>query len=43
MELNKENKKELLELYKRAKEAYYTGEEIMSDLEFDELIVALVI
>ena len=30
-------KKELLQLYKEAKDAYYTGEEIMSDIEFDEL------
>ncbi|MCM1438824.1 MAG: hypothetical protein NC131_06385 [Roseburia sp.] len=26
-----------LELYKKAKDAYYNGQEIMSDLEFDEL------
>ena len=25
------------ELYDKAKDAYYNGEEIMSDLEFDEL------
>lgn len=37
MDFNNKTKKELLELYKQAKEAYYTGEEIMSDLEFDEL------
>ena len=37
MDFTNKTKKELLELYKQAKEAYYTGEEIMSDLEFDEL------
>ena len=31
------NTKEKLELYWKAKEAYYNGEEIMSDLEFDTL------
>ena len=31
------NREEKLELYWRAKEAYYNGEEIMTDLEFDEL------
>ena len=30
-------KKEKLELYNKAKEAYYNGEEIMSDYEFDAL------
>lgn len=30
-------KEEKLELYDRAKEAYYNGEELMSDVEFDEL------
>ena len=30
-------KKEKLELYYQAKEAYYNGQEIMTDLEFDEL------
>ena len=30
-------KKEKLDLYYRAKEAYYNGEEIMTDLEFDTL------
>ena len=30
-------KKEKLELYNRAKEAYYLGEQIMSDQEFDKL------
>lgn len=30
-------KEEKLSLYNKAKEAYYNGEEIMSDLEFDEL------
>jgi len=30
-------KKEKLELYYRAKEAYYNGQEIMTDYEFDEL------
>lgn len=30
-------KKDKLELYYRAKEAYYNGEEIMTDYEFDEL------
>ena len=29
--------KEKLELYKKAKEAYYNGQEIMTDYEFDEL------
>ena len=37
MDFNDYNKKELLQLYKEAKDAYYTGEEIMSDIEFDEL------
>lgn len=37
MVFNNYNKKELLQLYKEAKDAYYTGEEIMSDIEFDEL------
>lgn len=37
MDFNNYNKKELLQLYKEAKDAYYTGEEIMSDIEFDEL------
>ena len=31
------NKKEKLELYYKAKEAYYNGEEIMTDFEFDTL------
>ena len=31
------NKKEKLELYYRAKEAYYNGQEIMTDFEFDQL------
>ena len=31
------NKKEKLELYYRAKEAYYNGQEIMTDYEFDQL------
>ena len=31
------NKKKKIELYNRAKEAYYNGEEIMSDYEFDQL------
>lgn len=31
------NKTEKLNLYKRAKEAYYNGEEIMTDYEFDQL------
>lgn len=31
------NKKEKLELYYRAKEAYYNGQEIMTDFEFDAL------
>lgn len=31
------NNKEKLELYQRAKEAYYNGQEIMTDYEFDEL------
>lgn len=31
------NRKEKLELYYRAKEAYYNGQEIMTDLEFDTL------
>lgn len=35
--MTKEEKKEKLELYNRAKEAYYNGEEIMSDYEFDQL------
>ena len=26
-----------IDLYHKAKEAYYNGQEIMSDLEFDEL------
>ena len=30
-------KEEKLALYYKAKEAYYNGEEIMSDFEFDEL------
>ena len=30
-------KKEKLELYYRAKEAYYNGQEIMTDFEFDTL------
>ena len=29
--------KEKLELYYRAKDAYYNGQEIMTDYEFDEL------
>ena len=29
-------KQEKLELYKRAKEAYYNGQEIMTDYEFDD-------
>lgn len=37
MHFNDYNKKELLQLYKEAKDAYYNGEEIMSDIEFDEL------
>lgn len=31
------NRKEKLELYYKAKEAYYNGQEIMTDLEFDTL------
>ena len=31
------NNKEKLELYQRAKEAYYNGQEIMTDFEFDAL------
>ena len=31
------NREEKLALYWQAKEAYYNGEEIMTDLEFDEL------
>ena len=31
------NKKEKIELYNRAKEAYYNGQEIMTDFEFDAL------
>lgn len=31
------NKEELLKLYNAAKDAYYNGEELMSDAEFDEL------
>lgn len=31
------NKKEKLELYYHAKEAYYNGQEIMTDFEFDQL------
>ena len=37
MNFNNYNKKELLQIYKQAKDAYYNGEEIMSDIEFDEL------
>lgn len=37
MDFNKYNEKELLQIYKQAKDAYYNGEEIMSDIEFDEL------
>lgn len=35
--MTKEEKKAKLELYYQAKEAYYNGQEIMSDYEFDEL------
>lgn len=35
--LNNMSYEEKLELYWKAKEAYYNGEEIMSDLEFDQL------
>ena len=31
------NNKEKIELYQRAKEAYYNGQEIMTDFEFDAL------
>ena len=31
------SRKELQQLYNQAKEAYYNGEEIMSDADFDEL------
>lgn len=37
MDFNKYSEKELLQIYKQAKDAYYNGEEIMSDIEFDEL------
>lgn len=37
MDFNNYNEKELLQIYKQAKDAYYNGEEIMSDIEFDEL------
>lgn len=37
MDFNNYNEKELLKIYKQAKDAYYNGEEIMSDIEFDEL------
>lgn len=37
MDFNDYNEKELLQIYKNAKDAYYNGEEIMSDIEFDEL------
>lgn len=35
--MNEVEKNEKMELYNQAKEAYYNGEQIMSDLEFDEL------
>ena len=35
--MNEVEKTEKMELYNQAKEAYYNGEQIMSDLEFDEL------
>lgn len=37
MDFNNYSKKELLQIYKNAKDAYYNGEEIMPDIEFDEL------
>lgn len=37
MNTSQMTKEEKLNLYNQAKTAYYTGEEIMSDLEFDEL------
>lgn len=37
MDFKKLNKEQLLNLYDKAKEAYYNGEEIMSDAEFDKL------
>lgn len=37
MDFSNYSEKELLQIYKNAKDAYYNGEEIMSDIEFDEL------